>query len=83
MRIVGLDLAVTGTHKGVVMSDRGEYVSPVFAFRTQPEALEQMLARAGEGAEADESIVVVMESTGHRTGLYIGVECEEPNRARE
>lgn len=65
MRIVGLDLAVTGTHKGVVMSDRGEYVSPVFAFRTQPEALEQMLARAGEGAEADESIVVVMESTGH------------------
>jgi len=65
MRIVGLDLAVTGTHKGVVMTERGEYVSPVFTLRTQPEELEKLLARAGEGADANEAVTVVMESTGH------------------
>ena len=34
MRIIGMDLAVTGAHKAVVMSEQGEYVSPVLSFRT-------------------------------------------------
>ena len=65
MRIIGMDLAVTGAHKAVVMSERGEYVSPVFSLRTQPEELGRLLKRAREGAKPDEPVSVVMESTGH------------------
>ena len=65
MRIIGMDLAVTGAHKAVVMSEQGEYVSPVLSLRTQPEELGRLLKRAREGAKPDEPVSVVMESTGH------------------
>ncbi len=65
MRIIGMDLAVTGAHKAVVMSGQGAYVSPVLSLRTEPEELARLLKRAREGAPADEPVSVVMESTGH------------------
>ena len=45
MRIIGMDLAVTGAHKAVVMSEQGEYVSPVLSLRTQPDELGRLLKR--------------------------------------
>ncbi len=65
MRIIGMDLAVTGAHKAVVMSEQGAYMSPVLSLRTEPEDLARLLKRAREGAPPDEPVSVVMESTGH------------------
>jgi transposase len=64
MRIIGIDLALTSTHKAVVMDDRGKFLTPVFAVATLPEAMAGLLQQAREGVEASCPVVVVMEPTG-------------------
>ena len=65
MRIIGLDLAVTGQHTAVVMEETGQYISPVFKLRTWPEELAKLLEQARQGVEAEHPVVVIMEPTGH------------------
>ena len=63
MRTIGIDLALTCAHKAIVADDQGRCLTPVFAFRTTPADLEQLLARARQGAP-DTQVQVVMEPTG-------------------
>lgn len=64
MRIIGLDLAITGPHKAIVMDETGRYLGPVFKLRTWPAELARMLEQARQDKAADEPVVVVMEPTG-------------------
>jgi hypothetical protein len=64
MRIIGLDLAITSTHKAVVMDETGKFLTPVFSVATWPQDLAAMVRRARQGAAADLPLVVVMEPTG-------------------
>lgn len=64
MRIIGLDLALTGSHKAIVADERGQPLTPVLALRTTATELQQLLARARERGAADEALVLVMEPTG-------------------
>ncbi len=63
MRTIGIDLALTATHKAVVADAQGHCLTPVFAFHTTPADLERLLARARDGAP-DTPLQVVMEPTG-------------------
>lgn len=63
MRIIGMDLAIKGTHKAVVVDEQGHYLTPIIEFHTRAGELDQLLARAREGAP-DGSLAVVMEPTG-------------------
>lgn len=65
MRIIGLDLGVTGAHKAVVMAETGEFLTPVFSVTTCYSELLAMLRRARAGAPVNEPVTVVMEPTGH------------------
>jgi len=64
MRTIGIDLAITGTHKAVIVDERGNAIGGVIHFRTDPVELEAVLRRAWEGADEDEPLRVVMEPTG-------------------
>jgi transposase len=64
MRTIGIDLAITGTHKAVVVDERGNAMGRVIRFRTDPAELDALLRRAREGADEDEPLRVVMEPTG-------------------
>jgi transposase len=64
MRTIGIDLAITGTHKAVVVDERGNAIGRVIRFRTEPAELDALLRRAREGADEDEPLRVVMEPTG-------------------
>jgi transposase len=64
MRTLGIDLAITGTHKAVVVDEQGNAIGSVIQFRTTPEDLEALLRRAREGADKNEPLRVVMEPTG-------------------
>jgi transposase len=64
LRTLGIDLAITGTHKAVVVDEQGNAMGSVIQFRTTPEDLEALLRRAREGADKNESLRVVMEPTG-------------------
>ncbi len=63
MHTIGIDLAVKGEHKAVVVNEGGRFISPVLNCRTTPEALAHLLAAARRGNESDE-LQVVMEPTG-------------------
>ncbi len=63
MRTIGIDLALTATHKAVVADAQGRYLTPVFTFHTTLADLERTLARAREG-DPDTPLQVVMEPTG-------------------
>jgi len=65
MRIIGLDLAITGPHKAIVMDETGRYVGPVFKLRTWPTELAGLLEQARQATGPDEPVVVIMEPTGH------------------
>lgn len=65
MRIIGLDLAITGKHTAIVMEETGRYISPVFKLRTWPEELAKLLERGRQGVEAEHPVVVIMEPTGY------------------
>src|SRR5919202_4479306 len=63
MRTIGIDLALTASHKAVVADAHGHFLTPVVPFTTAPADLERLLARAREGAP-DTPLQVVMEPTG-------------------
>ena len=78
MRTIGIDLAVKGTHKAVVVDEQGHYVTPVIEFHTRAGELDQLLARAREGA-SDSRLSVVMEPTGMAwfpIAAYLGRQAE-------
>ena len=39
MRTIGIDLAVVGSHKAVILDDQGDAVGKVFQLRTDPGSL--------------------------------------------
>jgi transposase len=63
MRTIGLDLAVQTAHKAVVLDDAGHFCTPILTVHTRPGELEQLLARARDGASSAE-VQIVMEPTG-------------------
>ncbi len=64
MRIIGLDLALIGSHKAVVADERGQPLTPVLSVPTTARALQQLLERAREHVAPAEDLVLVMEPTG-------------------
>ena len=63
MRTIGLDLAVQAAHKAVVLDAHGHFCTPLLTVHTQPSELDQLLARARDGASSAE-VQIVMEPTG-------------------
>lgn len=63
MRTIGIDLAVRGTHKAVVVDERGRYLTGVIAFHTDVRDLAQLLGKARQG-DPNGELQVVMEPTG-------------------
>jgi transposase len=63
MRSIGIDLALTGPHKAIVADEQGRYLTPIIKFHSRAREIDQLLARAREGA-ADSQLQVVMEPTG-------------------
>lgn len=64
MRTIGIDLAVSATHKAIVMEADGQFVTPVLRFRTRWEEIEQLVQRAREGEAPDLPLQAIMEPTG-------------------
>jgi len=64
MRYIGLDLALTTSHKAVVMDDRGRSLSPVLLVETSAQSLKRLFELARADGAPDEPLVVVMEPTG-------------------
>jgi transposase len=63
MRTIGLDLAVQTAHKAVVLDESGRFCTPILTVHTRPGDLDQLLARARDGALSAE-VQIVMEPTG-------------------
>ncbi len=63
MRIVGIDLGITGKHKAVIADERGRAIRPVLSFSTSVPELAHLVEAAQEG-NADRVVKVVMEPTG-------------------
>jgi transposase len=63
MRTIGLDLAVQAAHKAAVLDECGHFCTPLLTVHTRPRELDDLLARAREGAPSAE-VQVVMEPTG-------------------
>jgi len=64
MRTIGIDLAISATHKAVVADEQGNAIPPVFQVMTDPADLDKLLRRARDGADEDEPLRLVMEPTG-------------------
>jgi len=64
MRIIGLDLALTGDHKALIADERGQPLTPVRSLQTTARDLQQLLERAREHTPPTEPLVLVMEPTG-------------------
>jgi len=63
MRIIGIDLATTAKHRAIIADGRSRFISPLLKLDTRLADLEQLRARALEGTEPGEELVVVMEAT--------------------
>lgn len=63
MRTIGLDLAISGTHKAVIADEQARIVSPAIRLRTDPNDLGGLLQRSRDGAASDDPPCVVMEPT--------------------
>ena len=63
MRIIGIDLATTAKHRAIIADGWSRFISPLIKFDTRLADLERLLARALEGTEPGEELVVVMEAT--------------------
>jgi transposase len=64
MRTIGLDLAVAGSHRAVVLDDAtNRFVTPVLTISSRPGDLDLLLQQARKGADA-EPLRVVIEPTG-------------------
>jgi transposase len=64
MRTIGIDLAIVGDHKAVILDDRSNPIGKVFRLQTDPTSLETLLRCAREGTGEDEPLRAVMEPTG-------------------
>jgi transposase len=64
MRIIGIDLGVTGQHKAVIANERGQALRPPISFRTQLKELTALVQATQEGQPEDGAVQVVMEPTG-------------------
>jgi transposase len=64
MRTIGIDLAITATHKAIVTEANGKYVTPVLRLYTRWEEIKQLVDRAREGVAPDYPLRAVMEPTG-------------------
>ncbi len=64
MRTIGIDLAISARHKGVVMEEDGSFISPLISFRPRWQEIKQVVDRAREGVEEDHPLQAVMEPTG-------------------
>ena len=63
MRTIGIDLAISATHKAVVVDERGNAITPLLDVTAAPAVLDDLLRRAREGADEEERLRVVMEPT--------------------
>ena len=50
MRTIGIDLAISATHKAVVADEQAKIITPVIQ-ETDPVDLERLLRRARQGAD--------------------------------
>ena len=64
MRTIGIDLAISGTHKAVVADEQANLITSVIRLSTDSADLERLLHRAGAGAVANAPLRAVMEPTG-------------------
>lgn len=64
MSIIGLDLALMGSHKAVIADARGQPLSPVLSLQTVASDLQKLLDRAREHTASTEEVALVMEPTG-------------------
>ena len=64
MRTIGIDLAIVGEHKAVILDDQGNPIGKVFHLQTDPASLEALLRCAREGADEDEPLRAVTEPAG-------------------
>ncbi len=64
MRTIGLDLAISGTHKAVIANEQAHIISSVIRLRTDPDDLDELLYRARQDVASDEPVRAVMEPTG-------------------
>jgi len=64
MRTIGIDLALSATHKAVAVDEQAKTITPVLSLATEATDWAALLRRAREGAAADAPVRVVMEPTG-------------------
>lgn len=74
-RSIGIDLAVTATHKAVVLDwSDNRFVSHVLKFHTDPAAIDRVLAAARADAPDDVHLMAILEATGmawYSVGIYL------------
>ena len=74
-RIIGIDLGVTAQHQAAVLDPAsGEFVSRPWKFRSQPAALDRLIARAKQGLIGPVRLIAVLEATGmawYPIGVYL------------
>jgi transposase len=63
MRTIGMELGVTSAHKAIVIDDQGHYVTRLLPVSPRATDLDNLLARARQGATSPE-LQAVMEPTG-------------------
>lgn len=64
-RIIGIDLAVKGAHKAIVLDQvSNTFVSSLLTFHTDPADLDRILGAARAGASEDVRVMAVLEATG-------------------
>jgi len=63
MRTIGIELAVASAHKAIVIDDHGHYVTRLLTVSARAGDLDNLLARARQGAASPE-LQAVMEPTG-------------------
>jgi len=63
MRILGIDLAVTGQHRAILADEQGRFIGHLVSFRTGQADLERVYALARRGMAPEEPLAVVLEAT--------------------
>jgi transposase len=63
MRTIGIDLAVSATHKAVAADEQAKIITPVLSLATEATDLAALLGRARKGSTADAPVRAVMEPT--------------------
>lgn len=64
MRIIGIDLAVTATHKAMILDPASnQFIGKQISFRARPAELERLLGQARENAPADIALMAILEAT--------------------